>query len=94
VLHFFPCLRMLISDTPWKEEEKDLLLWILYAPALFFRERAIQKKDLFRLVDAMLVFQDGVLKNRKLLQQECKKLFQEGLWESIELKKDRMKTHG
>lgn len=84
---FFSCLRMLISDTPWKEEEKDLLLWILYAPALFFRERAIQKKDLFRLVDAMLVFQEGVLKNRKQLQMECKKLFQEGLWESIELKK-------
>jgi hypothetical protein len=84
---FFSCLRMLISNTPWKEEEKDLLLWILYAPALFFRERAIQKKDLFRLVDAMLVFQEGVLQNRKQLQEECKKLFKEGLWESIELKK-------
>jgi hypothetical protein len=84
---FFSFLRMIISDKPWKEEEKDLLLWILYAPALFFRERAIQKTDLNRLVNTMNVFQEGILENRSLLVKECKKLYTDGLPESVEIKK-------
>lgn len=84
---FFSFLRMMISDKPWKEEEKDLLLWILYAPALFFRERAIHKTDLDRLINTMNVFQEGILENRGLLLKECKKLYKEGLPESLEIKK-------
>lgn len=84
---FFSFLRLMISDTPWKEEEKDLLLWILYAPALFFRERAIQKADLRRFVDTIGVFQEGIIAKKSLLLKECKKLYQEAFWESIEIKK-------
>ena len=83
---FFSCLCTTLSDKPWKEEEKDLLLWILYAPALFFRERAIQKADLSRLVNAMICFQAGLSKQKISFIKECKNLYQEGLWESIEIK--------
>ncbi len=84
---FFSCIRMMLSEKPWKEEEKDLLLWILYAPALFFRERAIQKSDLMRLVGALTTFQDGILHHKAEFLKEYKKLFKEGVWEGIEIKK-------
>ncbi len=84
---FFSFLRMMISDKPLKDEEKDLLLWILYAPALFFRERAIQQADLHRLVNTLSIFQKGIEQEKSLLLKECKKLYKEGLPESIEVKR-------
>jgi hypothetical protein len=84
---FYSCLRMLVSDKPWSEEEKDLLLWILYAPALFFRERAIQKDELHRVTSAMQTFQEALVNQKSLLLKECKKLYKEEMWINIEIKK-------
>jgi hypothetical protein len=84
---FFSCYRMLFSAKPWKEEEKDLLLWILYAPALFFRERAIQKDELLRLVNAMLRFQEGASEKRSELLKACKTLYDEAVLGEIEIKR-------
>lgn len=84
---FFSCMRMMISDHAWKEEEKDLLLWILYAPALFFRERAIQKADLSRLVGALTSFQKGILNHKTAFLKEYHKLFKGENWEEVQIKK-------
>ena len=85
--YFFSCIRMLISDHPWKEEEKDLLLWILYAPAFFFRERTIQKDEIERVTNSMHCFQEGLLSHGDILLKECKKLYKEEMWTSIEIKR-------
>jgi hypothetical protein len=84
---FFSFLRLLVSDQPWKDEEKDFLLWILYAPALFLRERAIHKNEFQRAVSAMISFQEGIKSNRNNIIKEYKNLFQEPFWEVVEIKK-------
>lgn len=84
---FFSCSRMLSSSDPWKDEEKDLVLWMLYAPAFFFRERAVQKADLLRLATSMLRFQETVANKREALLKECKALYKEDIVSKIEIKK-------
>ncbi len=84
---FFSCLRLLISDLPWKDEEEDFLLWILYTPALFLRKRAIQSEHLYRSISAIIAFQNRLQGQRKKVIGLCHTLGIEPFWDSIAIKK-------
>jgi hypothetical protein len=49
----FAFLRMMNDPSHWSKQEKDFLLWMLYAPALAVRERAIDSEQLARMVSAL-----------------------------------------
>jgi hypothetical protein len=50
-------LRILSNPSPWTQEERDLLLWMFFAPSLFLRERAIDLQRLHRSVSALATVQ-------------------------------------
>lgn len=49
---FYAFLRLLLGEFPSKEEQ-DFLRWLLYTPALFIRERAIDPERLNRTLSAL-----------------------------------------
>lgn len=59
---FYGFIKLLISDFTDKEEQ-DFLRWLLYAPALFIRERAIDPERLNRTISALERF-DGEMAER------------------------------
>ena len=81
----FSFLRMMNSDTPWCQEEKNFLLWMLYSPSLLIRERAIDHVRLNRLVSAMAVVAAELEARRKEVNGACRKLFQTSFFESLEV---------
>ncbi|MES2345446.1 MAG: hypothetical protein V4494_05880 [Chlamydiota bacterium] len=57
---FFAFLKILSQNAIWTQEDKDRLLWMLYAPALFIRERAIDPQVLHRTVSMMATLQTSM----------------------------------
>ena len=49
----FAFLRMMNDPSPWSKQERDFLLWMVYAPALTLRNRAVDFKRLERMIDAL-----------------------------------------
>ena len=78
---FFSFLRLLTSEEPWKEEEKEFLLWLLYSPALLLRERAIHLGEVTRLVSSVKIFQQ--VSSKDLLRSRCKELFLGGVVDRV-----------
>ncbi|MBI5272839.1 MAG: hypothetical protein HY861_02515 [Chlamydiia bacterium] len=61
---FYGFLKLLRSDSLKTKEERDFLLWLLYTPALFMRERAIDPERLNRAL-AMLERCDAELSTHR-----------------------------
>lgn len=57
----FAFLRLLNNPEPWKLQEIDFLLWLLNAPALLIRERAIDPAPLNRALGALSLLQPPLL---------------------------------
>jgi len=72
---FFGFLRLLKTERPFEQEEKDLLFWALYSPALLNRERAIKQKRFTRVVSALKTAHQGFLKHHKKAHTELSKLY-------------------
>lgn len=48
-------LRLMNDPSAWSKEEKGFLLWMLYAPALTLRQRAIDVTRLHRVISALAI---------------------------------------
>jgi hypothetical protein len=68
-------LRMMNDSSQWTEQEKDFLLWMLYAPALMFRQRAIDPLRLNRAIDALCVIGAQLQSHDHHIVDACGKLF-------------------
>jgi hypothetical protein len=61
---FYAFLRMMMKqDDPWTKDEREFLLWMIYAPALLIRERAIDPARLTRIVSALTTLGSQVTKS-------------------------------
>ena len=82
---FFSFLRMLGSDLPWSASERDFLLWMLYAPGLMVRERAIQVETLRRMVSSMELSQQRFALVRKSIEKAVLTLLGQGVFASFRI---------
>lgn len=72
---FYGFLRMISDPSKWSSEEKDLLLWMLYSPALLIRERPIDQMQLNRAVMTLEVIHSACLKNHPAILKAINHLF-------------------
>ncbi|MBS0628435.1 MAG: hypothetical protein JSS09_09530, partial [Verrucomicrobia bacterium] len=76
---FFFSIKSLFFDHVFKQKDRDFLLWLLYAPVLMLRERAIHKAEAERVMHFIQTLEDGILKNDSLLKKHLKQLYPKGL---------------
>lgn len=72
---FYGFLRMVSDPAKWKGEEKELLLWILYSPALLIRERPIDQVQLKRAVLTLETIHRQCLKHQPAILKAVNHLF-------------------
>lgn len=72
---FFFSIKSLFFDHVLKQKDRDFLLWLLYAPVLMLRERAIHKVEAERVMHFMQTLEEGILKNGSLLKKHLKQLY-------------------
>lgn len=71
----FAFLRAMSSPSQWSIEEKNFLLWMLYAPALSIRERAIDSMRLNRMLSALSIISAELDAHRENTIENCSKLY-------------------
>lgn len=72
---FYTFTRLISDPNSWGGEDKNHLLWILYAPALFIRERAVHKALFDRGVMAMRVIEKACSEKGKEIAKELRKVY-------------------
>jgi hypothetical protein len=66
-----------------EKKEVDYFRWLLYAPSLFVRERAIDPERLGRVLTALERFDRGMQRHSKLIMHDFEKLFSQGFFKSV-----------
>ena len=81
---FYGLIKLLHQDFS-KKEERDFLLWLYYAPALFIRERAILPDSLNRSLSALERIDKELFEKEGQIMGEIGKLFDTGFFESLKV---------
>lgn len=82
---FYAFLKTLSDKPEWTEEDKDKLLWVLYAPALLIRERAIDPQRLHRTVSLLATLQARAEADRKPIINAVNGLYSRPVFPKISL---------
>ena len=75
----FSLIKIFKGESDWSENEKAILLKLLYAPAFMLRERAVDKPRLHRSVSALSLIQAEVEAQGEKLAKSLSKLFPQTL---------------
>lgn len=81
---FMGFVRLLSLDPSFSEEEKDLMLWMVYAPALFVRERPIDVQRLNRLVSFLTITTVLFEEKRSKIINDLEPLFEKKTFDSLQ----------
>lgn len=81
---FYGLIKLLHQDFS-KKEERDFLLWLYYAPALFIRERAILPDALHRSLSALERIDKELSEKEDKILQELGKLFSLSFFKSLKV---------
>lgn len=71
----FAFIKMMNGQSAWEKEESDLLLWILYSPALLARGRLIESSCLKRMVSALEVVGGALDTEASSVSKSCSQLY-------------------
>ncbi len=72
---FYTFTRLVSDPKGWSDQDREQLLWLLYSPALFIRERAILKPPFLRAVMAMEAIHKTCLEKGKDVAKTLNKLY-------------------
>jgi len=72
---FYAFTRLVSDPESWGKEDHEQLLWLLYSPALFIRERAVLKKPFSRAAMAMEAIHRACHEKGKDIAKELNKLY-------------------
>lgn len=84
----FAFLRMMNDSSPWSKAEKDLLLWMLYAPALAVRERVIDVQQMNRMTSALCAVNAELEAHSRQVIDACSKLYQIPFFKGLKFQED------
>jgi hypothetical protein len=82
----FAFLRVMNDSSRISKEEANFLLWMLYAPALMNRERAVDLDRLSRMERALAVIQAELDAHREKTVEACSKLYKLPFFRSFTVK--------
>jgi len=71
---FFGFARMLSTEAPWHQEDRDFFLYALYAPGLLVRHRAIESLRLQRTISALEHVDNAFKSRRSAILRACAEL--------------------
>ncbi len=74
---FYGFARMLSTNQPWTEEDRNLFLFAFFGPALLIRHRSIDSSRFNRSISALDHFESILIENRDKLLSACAQLFPE-----------------
>ena len=80
---FYAFLKLVSRSYDWQDDERDFLIWMLFAPALSVRERAIDLQRLSRTVSALSCINAELELERTKVLKECAKLFSFPLFNEV-----------
>jgi|GEM_PF-5373174 len=84
-VEFFFVLKSLFFDHIIEEKDGDFLFWLLYAPVLTLRERAIHKSEAERVIRFMERIERAISKNGPALKKGLGALYKRGLITDVEI---------
>ena len=82
----FALLRMMNNSSPWTNEEREFIQWMVYSPALIVRERACDSQGFNRMVSALEVVNAEVEARGSKLAAELGKLFGMSFFKGVQVK--------
>jgi len=80
---FFGFTKIISNDASFSEEDKDLMLWMVYAPSLFVRERPIDIQRLNRLVSFLTISTVLFEEKRSKIIKDLEPLFEKGTFDTL-----------
>lgn len=83
---FFAFLRILNDPSHWSREEKDFIQWMLYAPALALRRRAIDALRFNRMVSALSIVSGEVEAHHAQTVAALNKLYKISFFRGVQVK--------
>lgn len=86
----FSFLRMMNDSSHFSEDEKDFLLWMLYAPALANRERAVDFEKLNRMVNALAIVGAELEAHHRSTVDACAKLYELSFFSDLKVKEAKL----
>jgi hypothetical protein len=81
---FFAFIHLLQGGFEEKQEI-DYFRWLLYAPSLFVRERALDPERFNRVLTALERFSEGMNSNRKAIFRDLEALIPSGLFDKLSI---------
>ncbi|MEI6243020.1 MAG: hypothetical protein WCP39_06420, partial [Chlamydiota bacterium] len=82
---FFYAFIKLLTGSSFKREEEDFLRWLLYAPALLVRERAVDAERFYRALSALSFVEERLQKEAKKKEKLLAKWFDKETFRLIQL---------
>ena len=82
---FYAFLKLLKNEFKTKEEH-DYFRWLLYAPSLFVRERAIDGERFNRMLSSLERLENGFIENSKEILRKFEELYNPELFKTLEIK--------
>ncbi|MBS0620614.1 MAG: hypothetical protein JSS61_04045 [Verrucomicrobia bacterium] len=82
----FAFLRMTNDASPWNSEEKGFIHWMLYAPSLSLRERAIDLQRINRTISAMEVVAGELEAHHSQITETLGKLYSLPFFQNVKIK--------
>ena len=80
---FYAFLKLMSRSYDWQEDERDFLIWMLFAPALAVRERPIDLQRLSRTVSSLSCINAELEVQRSKVLKACGTLFDFPLFNEV-----------
>lgn len=80
---FYAFLKLMSRSYDWQADEKDFLIWMLFAPALSMRERVIDLQRLSRTVSALSCVSAEMEASRTAALKACSALFDYPIFDEV-----------
>jgi len=80
---FYAFLKLMSRSYDWQEDERDFLVWMLFAPALTVRERPIDLQRLSRTVSSLSCINAELELERNKVLKACGELFDFPLFNEV-----------
>lgn len=85
-VELFALLRLMNDSARFSKEEENFLLWMLYAPAMMNRERAVDMQRFNRMEGALTVINAELEAHRDKTVEACSKLYKLPFFKGISVK--------
>jgi hypothetical protein len=86
---FFAFLKMLANPQAWSQQERDFMLWMLYAPAVMVRERSVDLQRINRTLSSLVAVQVALDANRPAILKALAEVYGNDFLSTIKIQETK-----